>query len=111
MNLSRSKCTFPVLLALTNPARRIETALQRYQARRRFDSRRRNIFDKWLTFGGIENGPKQFSGGTDQADLEGLSKDEIASLTAKTWLSDDKFIEGDNAPWAVDFEGVAKGFL
>ena len=43
--------------------RRIETAIQRYAAKRNMDSTRKNVFDKYLVHGGIEAGPKMFSGG------------------------------------------------
>ncbi len=43
--------------------RRIETAIQRFAAKRNMDSTKKNLFDKYLVHGGIEAGPKMFSGG------------------------------------------------
>ena len=49
--------------ALFIHSRRIETAIQRYAAKRNMNSIRKNIFDKYLINGGVEAGPKMFSGG------------------------------------------------
>ncbi len=64
-----------------------------------------------MSFGGVDTGPKQFSGGLDQNSIGDMNAGEIAAQTATNFVSDDKLIEGAEAKWAVDFEGVAKGFL
>ena len=53
-----------------------------------------------------------FQGGQSKADLEGMDKDELAATMAQTSLTEDKDNIGkDTRVWAVDFEGVMKGFL
>lgn len=68
--------------ALLMPSRRIETAIQRYAAKRNMNSIRKNIFDKYLVNGGVEAGPNMFSGGessilrnTNKQDLGGKDSD------------------------------------
>lgn len=88
---------------------RIETAIQRYAQKRRFHQNPLLIFNKWMSYGGIDCSQKMFTGGIDQAMLEDKTKDEITAITAANFVGDDKY-EPD-AKWIVDFEGVAKGFL
>jgi len=64
-----------------------------------------------MRYGGVESGQKMFTGKLDKADFEDMEKDEIIAATATDFVGEDKFEEGTNAQWAVDFEGVAKGFL
>lgn len=55
---------------------------------------------------------KQYSGGLDTKYLEEHSKAEIAEMTATSYVGDDKEDLGQpGSEWAVDFEGLAKGFL
>jgi len=89
-------------------AERIETALQRYKAKRRWHSHPANIFAKWMKYSGIDSSPKQFSGGMDQASIDEKSAGEIAVIAATTFVGEDKF---DDAIWVVDFENVTKGYL
>lgn len=88
---------------------RIETAIQRYAQKRRFHQNPLLIFNKWMSYGGIDCSQKMFTGGIDQAMLEDKTKDEITAITAANFVGDDKY--GPDAKWAVDFEEVAKGFL
>ncbi|KAI9821524.1 MAG: hypothetical protein M1826_000646 [Phylliscum demangeonii] len=104
--------------SLYHPSRsfadRIETCIQRYRARRRFDPERKDVFDKYLSLGGVDTGPKQFSGGiaTDKRALDDMAADQIATFAATDAISADKQNSGkDDSVWAVDFEGVAKCFL
>ena len=91
---------------------RIETAIQRYKAKRNFDSERKDIFDKYMSFGGIDTGPKMFSGGLDANMLDEHSAQEIKDITATDFVGSDKADIGrDSSTWVVDFEGVIKGFL
>lgn len=91
--------------------RRIETAIQRYQGKRRMEEFRRNVFMKYLTYGGVDAGPKMF-GGMDRKAFENMDADEIVTATATSYLSSDKMnIGADNTTWAIDFEGVAASFL
>ena len=99
---------------LTQDARRIEACIQRYRAKRRFDSHRRDLFDKYLSLGGIDTGPKMFSGGLDPKTIDGMNAQEIATMTATDYVGRDKSgagMLGQKSEWVVDFEGVAKGYL
>jgi hypothetical protein len=89
-------------------AERIEFAVQRYRARRKFDNLRKDIFDKYLSLGGIETGPKMFSGGFDQRNIDDKDAEQIATMTATDAVDIDK---QDGSKWKVDFEGVARAFL
>ena len=95
-------------LEILTLSRRIETAIQRYFAKRNLNSDRKNVFDSYMSFGGVNAGPKMFSGGLDAKTLSDNTAAEIATLTAKHSVSDDK---GDDSAYVVDFEGVAKAFL
>ncbi|KAI9683585.1 MAG: hypothetical protein M1829_004888 [Trizodia sp. TS-e1964] len=94
---------------------RIELCIQRYKAKRKFDCDRKTIFDKYLSLGGIDTGPKAFSGGIDNKDLGFKNDEEIALLAATDFIGGDitgarPDIKG-NRRWIVDFEAVAKGFF
>lgn len=86
------------------PIRRLETAIQRYQARRNMHSERREIFTKYLSYGGVDISPKMF-GGNDERDRQDMDKDEIITAVAQSTVPEDR------ANWDVDFEAVVKGFL
>ncbi|KAH0046561.1 hypothetical protein KCU72_g9632, partial [Aureobasidium melanogenum] len=86
---------------------RIETAIQRYRARRKFHQQTAQVFNKFMTYGGIECGPKMF-GGSDNRDLAEMDAAEIAAVTAIHFVSEDVLYTDR---WEVDFAGVAKGFL
>ena len=68
------------------------------------DPERRNVFMKYMSFGGVNVGPKMF-GGVDQRDMECMDAGEI--MTARAQAT----IVGDRADWIVGFEAVAKVFL
>ena len=90
--------------------RRIEVAIQRYSAKRNLDSARKNVFDKWMAYGGVDTGPKMFSGGLDLNTISDKTAAEIRTLTATHAVGQDKGDVGESE-YMVDFEGVAKGFL
>ncbi|KAI9848025.1 MAG: hypothetical protein M1837_001127 [Sclerophora amabilis] len=91
---------------------RMEFCIQRYRSRRKFDSERKDMFDKYLSLGGIESGPKAFSGGMDQRDLDDKDAGEIARLAATDYIGGDKVTAGaDGSDWVVDFEGIVKCFF
>ncbi|KAI9724002.1 MAG: hypothetical protein M1812_000720 [Candelaria pacifica] len=91
---------------------RIETCIQRYKARRKFDSERKDIFDKWMSYGGIITGPKAFGGGLDANTLDSKDAEEIATLTATDYVGGDKYRVGqEGSAFVVDFEAVVKAFL
>ena len=89
-------------------ASRIETAIQRYRARRKFHSDTAYVFGEFLRFGGIETGQKQFSGGIDKADIKDKSASEIAAMAAVDLVSEAVL---DGSKWEVDFPAIAQGFL
>ncbi|KAI9883502.1 MAG: Cleavage polyadenylation factor subunit clp1 [Watsoniomyces obsoletus] len=90
-------------------AERIETCIQRYRARRKFDSNRKDVFDKYLSLGGVDAGPKIFSGGYTPGQLSELNSAQIQTQTATDFIGKDK--DNENPIWVVDFESVAKCFL
>jgi hypothetical protein len=103
-------------MANTNhPFRRIEECIQRYRAKRRFDSPRAFLFDKYLLLGGIDSSQRQFQGmGLDEAKT--ATAEEIRAMTARDVIhhgyAGSKFYDPDDTEhWVVDFEGIVKGFL
>ena len=90
---------------------RIETAIQRYRAKRNMNSDKRNLFDKWLTFGGVDSSPRQFTGGLDPQLLADSTAEQIAAFTAVNFVNNDMDFEGPDAKYEVDFDGVVKSFL
>ncbi|KAI5248592.1 hypothetical protein E4T43_01325 [Aureobasidium subglaciale] len=88
-------------------ATRIETAVQRYRAGRKFHQQTAQVFNKFMNYGGIECGPKMF-GGSDNKDLAEMDAAEIAASTAVHFVSEDVMCSDR---WEVDFVGVVKGFL
>lgn len=89
--------------------RRIEVAIQRFAARRHMDSTKKDVFDKYLSSGGIAGGPKQFSGGLNAADMSDMSAADIALMKAIHFVDVDRY--GGSDAYTVDFEGIAKNFL
>ncbi|EGE81665.2 hypothetical protein, variant [Blastomyces dermatitidis ER-3] len=83
---------------------RLETAIQRFQAKRSMDSDRRSVFTKYMSYGGVDVGPKMFEG-NDQRDLMDKDAEDILTATAQASVPENR------VGWAVDFEAVAKGFL
>lgn len=74
------------------------------------DNARKNVFDKYLAYGGIECGPKQFSGGLNAADNTDMTATDIALMKATHFVAIDK--DGnDGANYTVDFEACVKAFL
>lgn len=94
---------------------RIEQCVQRYRAARKLDSVRANVFNKYITLGGIDTSMKAFTGGLDQDTIENFSAAEVARFQAQDYVRGStslKFYNPDNARhWVIDFEGIAKGFL
>lgn len=89
---------------------RIEIAIQRYVARRNFDSVRKDLFDKYLAYGGIESGPKQFSGGLSATEMSNMNAAEIAAMKARHFVAADKIDDGESN-FVVDFEACVAAFL
>ena len=89
--------------------RRIETAIQRFIAKRRFTSVFKHLFDKYLMHGGIEAGPKMF-GGLDPDALKTKNAAEIAEMAATHYVDSNK-VDAIDSIHVVDFEGCLKSFL
>jgi Argonaute siRNA chaperone (ARC) complex subunit Arb1 len=71
----------------------------------------RDIFYKYLAYGGLDVGPNQFQGMTER-DAEALDKDTLTRAMGQTSISMDfRDIGRESSNWVVDFEGVMKGFL
>lgn len=76
------------------------------------DTEKRDIFYKYLAYGGIDVGPNMFQGRRSKEELEAMDKDQIAAIMAQTSISSDKGNTGkDPSKWAVDFESTMKGIL
>jgi len=89
-------------------ADRIEIAISRFQSRRKFHQSYLKHFTAWMKFGGLETGPRQFTGPLDDAVFEGRTAAEKALIMATFFSGEDK---DDEEKWAVDFEGIAKAYL
>ncbi|CAG8982547.1 hypothetical protein HYALB_00002329 [Hymenoscyphus albidus] len=99
---------------------RVQTAIQRYRARRKLDEKRANIFTKYLLLGGVDATPKAFTGGAlDEETLANATAEEIAAVQAIDFIrpgGDDavnaKFYDPtQEGKWVVDFEGIVKAFF
>ncbi|EPS43523.1 hypothetical protein H072_2487 [Dactylellina haptotyla CBS 200.50] len=105
-------------------AERIETAVQKYKAKRKFSGAnviRDQILRDYLLLGGINTAQKQF-GGVDQKFIREHDAEEIARFTATDYVPDkmknigverieeldDDFEEPE---YEVDFNYVVRGFL
>ncbi|KAL8817759.1 MAG: hypothetical protein Q9223_003468 [Gallowayella weberi] len=73
------------------------------------DSTRKDVFDKYLSYGGITAGQKPFSGGLDKAAMSDMSAADIARHKATHIVNFDKY--GGEEAFTVDFEGCAKAFF
>lgn len=73
------------------------------------DSTRKDVFDKFLSLGGISAGPKQFSGGLDAKDMSDMDAADIALMKAVHFVDLDKW--GPEGAYEVDFESCVKSFL
>ena len=90
---------------------RILTAIHRYEHRRKLTPHHRDIFYKYLAYGGLDVGPNMFQG-VSAVDAEGMDKDMAIQATAQTGLPRElQETDGDSSKWVVDFEGVMKSFL
>ena len=110
----------------------METCIQRYRARRKWDPARHAIFSRFLVLGGVRSGQKSYGGGLNlegrvSEDEEGPDAEEIAMQTATDYVcsfeisnrnsNDWKGTPGvfddeeEKEEWWVDFEHVVKGFL
>ena len=90
---------------------RIMTAIQRFEARRKMTSEQRDIFYKYLAYGGIDVGPNMFQG-LSASERKQMEREDLITALAQTSISDDKWnIGSEDSIWVVDFKGVMQGFL
>ncbi|KAI0150355.1 Argonaute siRNA chaperone complex subunit Arb1-domain-containing protein [Xylariaceae sp. FL1272] len=95
-------------------AHRIVECIQRFRERRRIDSERSNLFNKYLFLGGIDTSQRQFGGiAHDQDALAEADGEQIRAMTAIDNIGGGgRFYPGpESEDWEVDFEAVVKGFL
>jgi hypothetical protein len=86
---------------------RIETAIQQFKHKRRMHQQYAGIFNRWMRFGGVEDGPRMF-GGLSKQDMVSMDAEEIARATANHNVPWDR---QDRKHWVVDFVGVGEAFL
>ncbi|KAI9682988.1 MAG: hypothetical protein M1822_006181 [Bathelium mastoideum] len=86
---------------------RIERAVQRYVAKRKFYNDAKLIFDSFLRFGGIETRPR-ISGHMSKEDMEGLTGEEIGEIMAVHWCQEEV---SDPRKFRINIEGVTMAFL
>ena len=71
----------------------------------------RDIFHKYLAYGGLDVSPNMFQGMSER-DAESMDRDTLNQAMAQTSLSHAfRDIGKESAKWVVDFEGTMKGFL
>ncbi|KAI0548737.1 hypothetical protein F4679DRAFT_596289 [Xylaria curta] len=94
---------------------RIEECIQRFRARRRLDTQRSAMFNKYLFLGGIDASQRQFTGMANDRDaMAEADTEQIRTMTAVDFVggAGNRFYDGGNSEdWEVDFEAVVKGFL
>ncbi|OBS20754.1 hypothetical protein FPOA_07094 [Fusarium poae] len=96
-------------------AERMQSCIQRFRSRRRLQGNRTLYFEEYLFLGGVDCAPNTF-GGLSQQELKDLTPAERRQATAKdviwaTSAAGDRFYNGDDEKWSVDFAGVAAGFF
>lgn len=89
----------------------METCIQRYKARRKFDAFRINIFNSYLRLGGVQTGQKQYSGGIDPKKMDDLDAEQIGLLAATDFITFNDNGGDDAQEYDVDFAFVVRGFL
>lgn len=92
---------------------RLLTAMQRFERTRKLTPERRDIYYKWLAFGGIKIASNIGTGGQNQEDMD---KDQIASALSQIRVPDEvrealESTDSDQPKYAIDFMGCARAFL
>ncbi|KAL6812468.1 Argonaute siRNA chaperone complex subunit Arb1 domain-containing protein [Trichoderma sp. SZMC 28015] len=95
--------------------RRIQSCIQRFRSRRRIQFPRTTYFDDYLFHGGVDTKPGAYIG-LDPKELKQLTPAQRREATARDVVYDgtgggDRFYNGDETKWTVDFASVAAGFL
>jgi Argonaute siRNA chaperone (ARC) complex subunit Arb1 len=98
-------------MASNSISSRIITAIHHYERRRRMVPETRDVFYKYLAYGGLDVAPNMFQG-ISERDTDSMDKDTLTRALAQTSLSHEfRDIGKESSKWVVDFEGVMKGFL
>ncbi|KIW21260.1 hypothetical protein PV08_01840 [Exophiala spinifera] len=88
---------------------RIITAVGRFERTRKLTPERRDIFFKWLVYGGVNIGPRAHQGAPDTEDLDNA---QIAAVLSQASASKDKYdLSSSTRLYDVDFHGVMRSFL
>ncbi|RMZ85632.1 hypothetical protein DV737_g585, partial [Chaetothyriales sp. CBS 132003] len=93
---------------------RILTAVKRFERTRKLSSERRDVFYKYLAYGGIDVGPQMFQSvqAFDKDARKAMSKTELAEAMSQLSIGDDKYdTSSPDALYTVDFEGCVRAFL
>lgn len=88
----------------------MQTCIERYQASRRLQTDLRTYFDEYMFLGGIRTFSAPFSG--TEAEMAGhWSISQNQQTDSQHVKFSGRFYDGEDENWAVDFAGVAAGFL
>lgn len=82
----------------------MEDAILRYQKNRRLESDRWEVFLKYLSYGGVDVGPKMF-GGMDERELHQLDSEQILVTRGQASIAQER------SDMEVDFDVVVRGYL
>lgn len=75
------------------------------------------LFNRYLSLGGIDCQPRQFNTTAGIHDTEGLTSDDIRTMTATDVIPQTAskyskyYASGNDYMWTVDFVSVVSGFL
>ena len=86
-------------------ADRFLLAVARYTSRRKFNELRLKVFDKYLAYGGLSTGIKQFQGRVDEKTSD-MTATDIAIENSKYHIEDETLDAS-----VVDIDAVVRGFL
>lgn len=82
----------------------MEEAILRYQKNRRIVTERREVFMKYLSYGGVNVSQKMFAG-VDDREMQEMDSEQIMLFRGQT------SIEEDRSDQPIDFDAVVKGYL
>ncbi|KAJ9417601.1 hypothetical protein FOXG_09172 [Fusarium oxysporum f. sp. lycopersici 4287] len=102
-------------LAFAEYDRRMQSCIQRFRSRRRLQGDRGLYFNEYLFLGGVDTTPNTF-GGLSQQEMKELTPAQRREATATDviWANSqggEKFYDGDDGKWSVDFAAVVAGFF
>ncbi|KAH8122178.1 Argonaute siRNA chaperone complex subunit Arb1-domain-containing protein [Trichoderma asperelloides] len=95
--------------------KRMQSCIQRYRSRRRLQHHRTLYFDEYLFLGGVDTSQGAYTG-LDPKELKQLTPAQRKEATARHVVHEgssagDRFYDGDETKWTVDFSGVVAGFF